>query len=213
MSKEIQFVTTIHGNEPVPGRALRGMGEKHVVGNPLALLLRRRFVNRDLNASFGSRGLTYEELRAPMVLNQLNKEDLVVDFHTFSCESPPFAIIVDPSMLPLAASLGVDRVVYMKFSTKGGHALLNHRNGVSVEVGNHQDPKSSDLTKEIVTRLKTKGVYPEPIDLYEVFGKIETPGNYTNFVEHPDGFFPVLSGEKAYIKQGFYGLKARQVTK
>ena len=49
------------------------------------------------------------------------------------------------------------------------------------------------------------------MELFEVFGKIETPGNYVNFVESADGFIPVLYGEKAYIKQGLYGLKAKQI--
>ena len=127
MNHEFQFVTAIHGNEPMPHRALKDIRQRHVIGNPLALLLARRYVHRDLNASFGVRGVLYEQVRAPMVLRQLNSGDPVVDFHTFSCDSPPFAIVVHPAMLPLAASLGVERILYMKYSTKGGHALINHR--------------------------------------------------------------------------------------
>lgn len=212
MNHEFQFVTAIHGNEPLPGRALRDVEESHVVGNPLALLLRRRYVMRDLNASFGTFGLAYEQLRSPVVLRQLNKTDPVIDFHTFSCDSSPFAIVVDLAMMPIAASLGVDHVVYMKHNIKQGHALINYRAGVSVEVGGHKVRSSFDLTKQIVNQLKRDGIKPKPVRIFEVFGRIEKPGNHTNFIESTDGFIPVLYAEQAYIKQGFYGLMAREIT-
>ncbi|OGG24028.1 hypothetical protein A3A79_02420 [Candidatus Gottesmanbacteria bacterium RIFCSPLOWO2_01_FULL_43_11b] len=211
MNHEFQFVTAIHGNETMPHRALRQIGEKHVIGNPLALLLNRRFINLDLNASFGVRGVLYEQLRAPQVLKKLNSHGLVIDFHTFSCDSPPFAIVVDESMIPLASSLGVEHVVHMRHNIKKGHALINFRDGVSVEVGAHKDQRSFDLAQQIVMKLKNNGIKPQSVRVYEVFGKIEEPGNYQNFVRAQDGIIPVLYGEKAYIKQGFYGLIAREI--
>ena len=179
--------------------------------NPLALLLNRRFINLDLNASFGVRGVLYEQLRAPQVLKKLNSHGLVIDFHTFSCDSPPFAIVVDESMIPLASSLGVEHVVHMRHNIKKGHALINFRDGVSVEVGAHKDQRSFDLAQQIVMKLKNNGIKPQSVRVYEVFGKIEEPGNYQNFVRAQDGIIPVLYGEKAYIKQGFYGLIAREI--
>lgn len=210
MNHEFQFVAAVHGNEPLPHKAMQSIGEKHVVGNPLALLFNRRYIQRDLNASFGTIGLAYEQLRAPVVLRQLNKSGLIVDFHTFSCVSAPFVVVVDLAMVPLASSLGVEHVAYMNFNIKKGHALINFRDGVSVEVGGHRDTGLYDLTKAIVDRLKTDGIKPKPVRVFEVFGRIEKPGNYTNFVLSADGFVPILYGEKAYIKQGFYGLKARE---
>ena len=211
MNHEFQFVTAIHGNEPAPHRAMREMGEKHVIANPLALLLQRRFIHKDLNASFGTHGILYEQLRAPVVLRKLKTDIPVIDFHTFSCVSPPFAIVAHTSMIPLASSLGIDHVVHMKHNIKKGHALINHRSGVVVEVGNHDSQTSFDLTQNIVNRLRSGGAKPEPVKVFEVFGIIEKPGNFTNFVESSEGFFPVLFGEKAYIKEGFFGLKAREV--
>lgn len=200
MNHEFQFVAAVHGNESLPHTALNNIGEEHVVGNPLALLFNRRYVHRDLNASFGTIGLAYEQLRAPQVLRQLDGERFVIDFHTFSCDSPPFAIVVDLAMSSLAASLRVEHVVYMKHNIKKGHALINYRDGGSY-----------DLAQAIVNRLKTDGFKPKPVRIFEVFGRIEKPGNYANLVESLDGFVPILYGEKAYIKQGFYGLKAREM--
>lgn len=207
----IQFVTGVHGNEIMPTLALASIGEPQIVANPRALARGVRYCERDLNASFGTEGQTYEEKRARELGQILDKNMPVVDFHTFSCESEPFAIMVDLSMLPLASSLGVKRAVYMKHNIKAGHALIDYCPGVSVEVGGHSDPKSFDTTLKIVRKLKEEGINPGRIKVYEVFGRLENQGKYVNFVER-DGFVPILYGERAYPGQGFYGLKAREIT-
>ncbi|PIR98814.1 hypothetical protein COT87_02750 [Candidatus Collierbacteria bacterium CG10_big_fil_rev_8_21_14_0_10_44_9] len=209
--KNIQFVTAVHGNEIMPTLALVSIGEPQIVANPRALARGVRYMEKDMNASFGTGGSSYEEKGATQLLKILDKKKLVVDFHTFSCESEPFAIIVDLTLLPIAASLGVKRVVYMKHNIKGGHALINYRSGVSVEVGGHIDPSSFETTLKIVKRLAKYGIRPGKVKIYEVYGRIEEQGKYENFVER-DGFIPVLYGERAYPDQGFYGLAAREIT-
>ncbi|MFH2085207.1 MAG: succinylglutamate desuccinylase/aspartoacylase family protein [bacterium] len=209
--KNIQFVTAVHGNEPLPTLALVSAGIEQVVANPRAIARGVRFTEHDLNASFGTNGAEYEKQRARQLLRHLDPERLVIDFHTFSCESEPFAILVDLAMLPVAASLGVKRVVYMKHNIKGGHSLINHRQGVSVEVGKHSDPKSFGKTLEIVRRLKIDGIKPAKVSVYEVYGRIEKKGEYINF-EEKNGIVPVLYEERAYDGLGFYGLAAREIT-
>jgi len=209
--RNIQFVTAVHGNEIMPTLALVSIGIDQIVANPRALSRGVRLTEADLNASFGTGGDSYEEKRARELMKILNKKKLIVDFHTFSCASEPFAIIVDMAMLPLAASLGVKRVVYMKHNIKGGHALINHRLGVSVEVGEHSNITSFDTTLKIVGRLQKSGIKPGKVKIYEVYGRIEEQGEYKNFVER-DGFIPVLYGERAYPDQEFYGLKVREIT-
>lgn len=209
--KNYQFVTAVHGNEYLSTLALASVGVEQTVANPQALAKGMRYLEKDLNASFGTRGNSYEEKRARELVKILDSCKLVVDFHTFSCESEPFAIIVDLAMIPLASSLGVERVVYMKHNIKAGHSLINYCSGVSVEVGGHSDPISFETTLKIVRKLKKDGINPRKVRVYEVFGRIEEQGEYTNFVEL-NGFFPVLYGERAYDDQGFYGLKAREIT-
>lgn len=209
--KNIQFVTGVHGNETMPTLALASMGADQIVANPKALANNVRFTEKDLNASFGTNGKTYEEIRVRELIEILDPKKLVVDFHTFSCESDPFAIVVDLEMIPLASSLGVKHIVYMKHNIKGGHALINHYSGVSVEVGEHSDPKSFDMTLQIVKKLKKVGINPAKVKVYEVYGRIENMGEYINF-EEKNGFIPVLYGERAYDSAGFFGLKAREIT-
>jgi hypothetical protein len=195
----------------MPTLALASIGEKQAVGNPLAVARGVRFIEKDLNASFETGGDAYEEKRAKELVKILDPQKLVVDFHTFSCASEPFAIVVDQALIPLASSLGVKHVVYMKHNIKGGHALINHVNGVSVEVGGHKDAESFETTLGIVKRLNKYGIKPAKVKIYEVYGRIEDKGEYMNFQEK-NGIIPVLYGERAYDGAGFYGLKAREIT-
>lgn len=209
--KNIQFVTAVHGNETMPTLALASEGIEQIVGNPQAVAKGVRFIEKDLNASFGAGGDTSEEKRATELDSILDKKRLVIDMHTFSCVSEPFAIVVDLDMIPLASSLGVKHVVYMKHNIKGGHSLINYRQGVSIEVGGHKDSESFEMTKKVLKKLMKDGIKPDKVKIYEVFGRIEEKGEYTNF-EEKNGFIPVLYGERAYDSAGFYGLKAREIT-
>ncbi len=206
--EQVQFVTAIHGNEPLPVLALASLGIDQIVANPKALSRNVRSVEKDMNASFGTDGHTYEEKRAREVLSQLNRKKLVIDLHTFSAYSEPFVVIVDLKMFNFAKTLGFKNIVYMKHNIKKGHALINYQKGVSIEFGKHNDPESFRRVVDLICRLK-KGISTEKeVMLYEVYGVINKPGKYENFKLHEDGFVPILAGENAY---DFYGLKARKM--
>src|SRR4030042_6029108 len=100
--KKVQFVTGMHGNEQMPIIALASMGVDQLVLNKKAVVKNVRFIQKDLNASFGAGGNTCEERLARKILLAIDKKKVVVDLHTFSCKSEPFAIIVDLKMLDFA---------------------------------------------------------------------------------------------------------------
>ena len=204
--KNLYYITAMHGDECMPTLALAATNIPQLIANPKALSIGKRWVDADLNASFGLRAKTYESRRAREVLGQIPKKAIVVDFHTTDTANVPFAIIVDPAMLSLALKTGLRHIVYMKHNIKKGHALINHRNGVSVEAGKHKDAQSFDTTLAVVKNLQRGKL--RKAGLYEVYGKLTKPGKYTNFKLHKDGFYPVLAGESSY---NFYGLKARKV--
>jgi hypothetical protein len=208
--KKVQFVTGLHGNERLPVLALASIGQNQIVGNLRGLAKNVRFIEKDLNSAFGSNGKTYEEKRAKELLSLIDKKYLVVDLHTFSTQSEPFVIIVDLKMLVFAKSLGIRNIVFMKHNIKKGNALINFRNGVSIEMGNHNDPKSFERVIELATRISKGRCRVVKPKLYEVFGVIDRPGKYFNFKKYKDGFVPILAGESAY---DFYGLKARIIEK
>lgn len=210
------FVSAQHGNEPLPTLALASVGQEQVVGNPAALARNVRFLEKDLNASFASPGNTLEEKRAREILDLIPTDTTVVDFHTFMAASPPFAIVVDPAYLPLATKTGLPNVVVMRFNPKQGHALINHRPGISVECGQHQDPQSFRRALKIRQRVLQKDFQPAtPPRVFEVYDTIKTPGEYHNFREYQstrageEAFFPVLTGQP---ESPYYGLKARLIS-
>lgn len=200
-----RFVTGLHGNEPIPVIALAQRGVEQYVANSKALSVNKRFIDIDLNKAFGAEGSGYEFQRAEEILKDINDSETIVDFHTFSAESDPFAIIVDESMLDLAIETGLPHIVIMEHNIKNGHALINHRRGISVEVGHHNSFVSFKNTQNVYHNLnEKKGIKNKP-NIFRVIGLISEPGEYINFEKTDQGFFPILAGEKAY---DFYGLKA-----
>jgi len=205
--KKVQFITAIHGDEYMPVLALANLGIKQLIANKNALILGKRFIEKDLNASFGTNENSYEEKIARKILKKINKDKFVVDLHTFSTESNPFVIIVNLNMLNFAKKLGFKHIVYMKHNIKNGHALINYVNGVSIEIGKHNDREIFSRVTNLVRCLNNK-CKQEQVFLYEVYGKIVKPGNYINFEKYKNSFIPVLAGEKSY---DFYGLKSRKI--
>ena len=205
--RNIVFVAGIHGDEQMPVKALRENNTPFILGNPEAYERSLRFINFDLNSSFGTKDEGQELIRASEILKEIGENDLVVDFHSTTAVTSPFIIIVDEKMLPFATRIGLLNVVIMKYNIKHGRALINYRKGVSVEVGNHNSKESYNNTLQIVNNVRSGQKFP--IKVFEVYGKITEPGKYINFQEHPGGFIPVLAGEAAY---DFYGLKARRIS-
>ncbi len=204
---KITLVTALHGNESIPVFALASQNIEQVVANPKALSVNKRFLQHDMNKSFATGGSTYEEVRAGEILNQIPENNVVLDLHTMSAVSDPFAIIVDKKMIEFASTLGLKHIVYMKHNIKKGHALINLRDGVSVEVGQHESFEAFENTLKIVKNAN-ESVVDNNVQVYEVYDIITKPGNYQNFIDHSEGFVPVLAGEKAYE---FYGLKAQKI--
>lgn len=203
----VTLVAGIHGNETQPLRALQDLELKVVIGNPAAIAINKRFVEEDLNRCFGKPGTSLEHLRARDLCENILPKAPVLDFHTFSCTSEPFAVIVDRAYLPLAKSLGLGHVVIMAFDIKDGGSLIGNRGGVSVEMGHHEDELSFHRTQALIRGLGQERP-AEKVAVYEVFDILREPGDYINFQEHPGQFIPVLAGETAY---SHYGLKARLV--
>jgi len=205
MSQNIIFVAGIHGNEQMPVKALSENNVQFILGSPKAYEQNARFIEQDLNGVFGINNNTYESKRASEILTEIDESDLVVDFHTTSATTEPFAIVVDEKMISFAKKTSLKYVVVMKHNIKEGHALINYRNGISVEVGNHNDKNSYQTTLQIVKNIRASKKHPTIV--YEVYDKITQPGEYINFQKHKEGFIPILAGEVSY---DFYGLKAKK---
>jgi predicted deacylase len=207
--KNIMLVAGLHGNEKMPVQAFFENGIAFIHGNPKAYEQNVRFTEKDLNASFGAEDASYESVRAANILRQIPENFFIVDFHTTEQESTPFVIVIDREMIGLAEQTGLTHVVVMRHNIKRGHALINYRNGISVEVGTHTSRDSYDTALRVVKNIQEGRKCP--VILYEVYDEIRTPGNYENFQVHDSGFIPVLANEPAYEREGLFGLKARRL--
>lgn len=207
--QNIVFVAGLHGNEQMPVRALTENGMPFILGNPMAYEKNVRFIEQDINASFGLVCKNYECIRAQEILDEIPENSLVADFHTTTNEDRPFVIVVDEIMIPFARKTGIERVVLMRHNIKKGNALINRRNGISIEVGRHKDQESYKTTSNVAQSI-LNGT-ERSVVLYEVYDEIRKPGNYENFLEHQDGFIPVLAQEPEYECEGLFGLKARRL--
>lgn len=204
--QNIVFVAGLHGNEKEPVKALTKNKINFILANPKACEKNIRFVDSDLNSSFGSRENDYESKQAFSILEKISEDDFVVDFHTTTADTSPFVIIVDEKMSSLAKRTGLKHVVVMKHNIKKGRSLLDYRNGISIEMGKHSSEEIQITTMRVIKNIFSgKKIEPE---FYEVYDKITEPGVYKNFENHKDGFIPVLAGEDSY---NFYGLKARKI--
>lgn len=204
--RPVRIVAGQHGNEKGPVRALMSRGYDFVLGNPEAGERNVRFIEQDLNASYGVDTDTIESKRSKEILNLISPQDVVIDFHTTSAKGPPFAILMDRTMLPLAERTGLAHAVLMTHNIKKGHALINARDGIAVEISGYDTEESFEASLSVLDFLESSR--STPLSLYEVYGLITEPGEYENFVECVGGFYPVLVGEESY---DFIGLKARKV--
>jgi len=200
------YTTAIHGNEPIPVFGLASLGVKQVVCNLKALCVNKRFLEKDLNQSFGTNGKTIEEVRAKEILREIPEKETVIDLHTMSAKSEPFAIVVDLKMVKLAALTGLKHVVYMSHNIKSGHSLIDHRNGISIETGNHIKQVTFETVCMIYKNIKEGKKHK--FTLYEVYDVIDDEDDYQNFKPYKNEFIPVLAGEKAY---NMPGLKAKVI--
>ena len=203
----------MHGNERLPALALASAGIPQIIANPRAVAENKRYCDQDMNAAFGKAVTDYESKRAQELLGLISPDTTIIDFHSYEADAGPFVILVDPNMLPLALRTGIPRIVYMKHSVKKGSALINYRKGISVEVGNHFDPRGFGIAISVAQNLLNNVVqYTMPnTELFEVYGEITEPGEYENFVEAQavgESFYPIFAKKNTY---GNYGLKARRV--
>jgi hypothetical protein len=205
--KQIKYITCIHGNETTPKTALDTLGVQYILANKLATQYGVRYVEKDLNSSFGSSGNSYEEKIGRKLLTMIPEKSIVVDLHTMPVISEPFVIVTDPTMIPFAKTTGLRHIVYMKYSTKKGFALINHRKGISIETGVHGSIEALRITKMIVENISQGRSYDAVVyEVYDQIKKFTVQQNFKLFAQDDESYYPVLAGIRTY---DFLGLKAR----
>lgn len=141
--KNLLFVVGIHGDEKTPVEVIASFKPRinYLVANKPALRKDRRFLEKDLNRVFpGAKCGFLEEILARKILTQIKnkKPDAVIDLHSSTCYTPPFAIITQksPKHIVLAKNTGISKIVFMSQKIASGRSLIDHVNlGISIEAG------------------------------------------------------------------------------
>lgn len=223
--KKILILGSQHGNEVLGINLYNYLLEhrphlapyvEYLCGNPKASEKNTRFIETDLNRSYHTDGHSYEEERSKEVLAFIEASafDYVLDAHTTTAPIKELFItttLKDENRKIIAASLTPLIVEIPDEITD--HALIgNVPASVSLEFNEDYAREKSTLEglAEFIERLvKDTPVEPFERRLLHVTGLIEkdedTEG-FVNFELSPQGYYPVLYGEKNYTN--YLGFKA-----
>lgn len=185
-----------------------------MLGNPKAVNRNTRFIDTDLNRSFGKEAGGYESRRAKQIAKLLKNYDLLLDIHTTT---------TDMKLVPIVASLGPKtkkvinvmpekEVILMEPSMAMGSLIGYFGDGaVSLELGEEFAQKHGlALILRLIKRLADDKLLPsKPRFIYRVSRTIPTDRKFEarNFEDSEElGGYAVLPKEASY--KGFAGFVA-----
>ncbi len=154
----ILVIGGMHGNEPLGIDVVKSLRNNPVanidtiIANPAATWQNRRFMNRDLNRSFGVNDDSYESKRAQFLLSKCQNYDIVFDFHNTHCPDNDCAFIgkdANAKLLDIASILGLSRVIVADYDCINKFAP----NCISVEISMTSPRNSALIWCEIIKML------------------------------------------------------------
>ena len=219
----ILIVGSQHGDEYSGERLYRHIKRNHpelleyvnfMIANPRARKLRTRYIESDLNRSYGVSGGTYECRRASKILEHINTEnyDLVLDMHTTTVDQPPCVIIakINVHNEPYLRASSFDHIVEM--GSLADHTLAgNCPQSVAIEIHEHipEDLLESicwDVDRYIHGHASDneKSVYKDTKQLKKSELSDDDLKTLQNFKLCDKGFYPIMIGENSYKKYTDY---------
>lgn len=230
MKKRILIVASQHGNELLGEELYDYISCYHssllpyidyYLANPRARKSNVRYIESDMNRSYGLAINTYESRQAEKLSRYIrnNGHEIILDIHTTTCEQEPcfIAYNLNGPILSYINASQVNKIVQMPERLARNTLIGMFENAISVEVSNSElsNQTYEMLSKNIVAYLN-KYKEQSSKQLYQITGKIMkigAPKDLENFKMSAAGFIPVLVGENSYKKQTDYlGFKANNVT-
>jgi predicted deacylase len=221
---KLAVVACLHGNEPFGREVINKLEKldldnvKFLIANKKALELNKRFVDCDLNRSFPGRADSelYEERLAHNIMKQLRDYDYVIDLHSSTSNTPPITIVTRRDCIRLAEKTGIKRICLMSPELAKGKALIDHvKCGISLEVGNHNNPTIADTAFNLIKNalinlgiLEGEALMREP-DYFEIYDFEHDMNLDLKDFEKYEDYYPVLVDEKSY--DNIKCLKARKI--
>jgi hypothetical protein len=171
LSKELLFITAVHGNEKLGVEVMRKVEKSNlpnkfdwIIANKKALKKGIRFVDADLNraAPGDKNSKKYESRRAYALINTAKNYRYVIDIHGTLVNTGIFTIISDPKIenLLLATSLPVKNVVIWacKDWKDFGPVTQFVNCGVEIECGPKNSKEIKNELLKIITLIIKEGI-------------------------------------------------------
>lgn len=166
--KRILAVGGTHGDEPTGVAVVEELikegidGIDGLIANPEAVLKNMRFVETDLNRSFGvASPLSMEERRAKEIVPYLHDADLIIEFHDTYAENNTCAIVtgsLNPIQQMLAEFFQMSRVVIMPLG--GSLGGQNPSKTLSLEISRSE----AEIFSVDLFLLKLRSINRQSID-------------------------------------------------
>ena len=231
--KRILLLGSQHGNELLGDHLFAHLQQyfpallphiTFVIGNPKAHAAGERYIESDMNRSYGSELATYEAQQANRIEALINENnfDLILDLHTTFCSEPPCIIIediYDENKAFLRAS-SIDKIVLMQNPLVKTSLVGRTKRAVALEIANEDindallDQLCKDIRKYInqTDEATQKSVYKVTNLLLKTAITPEEAAKLVNFEMSDQGFIPILVGENSYKKNTEYlGFMAQNV--
>jgi len=224
----ILIVAATHGNELLGIKLYERLLKQHsvllesidfVIGNPRAYAKSLRYIDKDLNRSYGIGGDEYETTRAREIQEyiHLTQPDIVLDMHTTNCVQPNCLIVRNLSSDIKKKFLRASHIeTILQVQPMGDIAMIGD-NVIGYEVPNKSiTPVLLDtIAQDIQNFIMHEQPYPYK-KFYKMLGKIykqdtstQQAKSFVNFQMHELGFVPIMTGNNSYKKQTDYlGFKA-----
>ena len=225
----ILIIGATHGNELLGPKLYERLLRKRspllehldfIIGNPRAYAQRVRYIESDLNRSYGQGNTTYEERRANEIQQYINdtRPDLVVDMHTTTTVQPNIVIVGNTTNHQVKTFLRACHLhQILKVQPMHDSASITD-NLIAYEVPNRNiSPALLDEIESDLMRFVAGETHDGSRLLYEMTEKIYqkdvTPAQFKTFVNfemHPLGYIPIMTGNNSYKRQtDYYGFKSR----
>ena len=221
MTKILAIIST-HGNELLGPNLLAYMLAKRskllenmefIIANPRAYAKNVRYIESDLNRSYGLGLDTYESQRAKVIEERIRllKPELVLDFHTTTAEQPNILITTDKNNEIVQRFINSSTVKDILVVEPLNDITTVAQNFVAYEVSNSR--LNDDLYERICTdieRYLDGKMVDQERTFYKMIRKIlpeeeKSIAGLENFV-HNDMLqaIPAFLGEEAYRQDGTY---------
>lgn len=159
-----------------------------ILANPKAYSKNKRFIDEDLNRIFPGKSKTYEQKLAKNILKIVKNTDYLVDIHTTTGKTEPFAIVINKNLqtIGLIKSTGIKNVILMGKNLASGKSLIDQtKNGFSIEYYSKTLKKSLKIGTENIKALlvgtrmvKGENLQKNKLTFYQVVSVLDKPENF-----------------------------------